>query len=234
MCVCVRVCVRTLACLHMHVRVCVRALVCAVYRCVIIKVSVTISYVDHIGIIDQCPDVVGSLDHNSGIILPHRTFILVGYTVPCSGTVVAWEFCHHHFSNAASVTFYPGIWKPINISNNTIFELIQSNNVTYNPRNAQPGPYPCHIFSVSDANQFVAPAGSVVGLYSNTGAQLLRTNTSNIITAHQFLGNQSNVSMNAGNDNNYNIAIKVHLSKSLCDAIILLHILHMHDCMYVC
>ena len=73
---------------------------------------------------------------------------------------------------------------------------------------------PCQIFNLSDTDQFTAPAGSVVGLYSNVGTQLLHTNTDNSITTYnQFSGNQSSVRTTGNNDVNYNIAIRVHLGK---------------------
>ena len=168
----------------------------------------------------ECTDTVtvGSLSHDNNIVTQGQTFILAGYTVPCSETVVAWEFCYR-ISPAASVTFYPGIWRITGtMSGNTDYTLIQSNTVTYDPSVRDPQDSaninPCQIFSLSDTDQFTAPAGSVVGLYSNVGAQLLYTNTDSSITTYQFSGNQSSVS-SAGNSNdvNYNIAIRVHLGK---------------------
>ena len=160
---------------------------------------------------------VGSLSHDNVLVAVDQTFILTGYTVPCSGTVVAWEFCYQ--LSDASLTFYPGIWRITGtMSGNTDYTLVQSNNVTYDQSVRDPQDptsiYPCQIFNLSDADQFTAPAGSVVGLYSNVGTQLLRTNTNSSITTYQFSGNQSSVS-NAGdgNDVNYNIAIRVHLGK---------------------
>ena len=167
----------------------------------------------------ECTDTVtvGSLSHDSNVISPDQTFILAGYTVPCSGTVVAWEFCYR--LSAVTVTFYPGIWR-INgtMSGNTDYTLVQSNSVTYDQSIRDPQDptniYPCQIFNLSDTDQFTAPAGSVVGLYSNVGTQLLRTNTDSSTTTYQFRGNQSSVN-NGGNSNdvNYNIAIRVQLGK---------------------
>ena len=37
----------------------------------------------------QCTDTVGSLSHDSNIVTQGQTYILAGYTIPCSGTVVA-------------------------------------------------------------------------------------------------------------------------------------------------
>ena len=166
----------------------------------------------------ECTDTVtvGSLSHDNNIVTVDQTFILAGYTVPCSGTVVAWEFCYR--ISGASVTFYPGIWRITGtMSGNTDYTLVQSNNVTYDQsvRDPQDPFNGCQIFNLSDTDQFTAPAGSVVGLYSGIQhTQLLRSNTDNSITTHQFIGNYSSVS-NGGNSNdvNYNIAIRVHLGK---------------------
>ena len=126
---------------------------------------------------------VGSLSHDSNnIVTQGQTFILTGYTVPCSGTVVAWEFCYQ-ISDATSATFYPGIWRITGTSGNT--------------------------------DQFTAPVGSVVGLYSNVGTQVLHTNTDSSITTYKFSGNQSSVRTTGNNDVNYNIAIRVHLGMYL-------------------
>ena len=73
--------------------------------------------------------------------------------------------------------------------------------------------FPCQIFNLADTDQFTAPAGSVVGLYSNLGTQLLHTNTDSSITTYQFTGNQSSVITTSNNDVNYSIAIRIHLGK---------------------
>ena len=163
----------------------------------------------------ECTDTVGSLSHDNNFVTVDQTFILADYTVPCSGTVVAWQFCYQR-SAASSVTFYPGIWRITGTSlSNTDYALVQSNNVTYDQSVRDPqdpiNDFPCQIFNLSDADQFTAPAGSVVGLYSYVIAQLLRTNTDNSLTTYRFSGNLSNAGNN--NDVNYNIAIRVHLGK---------------------
>ena len=163
----------------------------------------------------ECTDTVtvGSLSHDNNIVTIGQTFILAGYIVPCSGIVVAWEFCYQ-LSNIIA-TFYPGIWRITEISgnSNTDYTLVQSNNVTYDSSGAATNLYPCQIFNLSDTDQFIAPAGSVVGLYSNVGSLLLHTNTDSSITTYQFTGNQSSVRTTGSNDVNYNIAIRVHLGK---------------------
>ena len=160
----------------------------------------------------ECTDTVGSLSHDNNIVTADQTFILAGYTVPCNGTVVAWEFCYR--PSIAIVTFYPGIWRITRMTGNTDYTLVQSNNVTYDPsvRDPQDHNVGCQIFNLSDTDQFTAPAGSVLGLYSDVHAQLLHTNTDSSITTYQFSGNKSSVrTTGSGNDVNYNIAIKVHL-----------------------
>ena len=166
----------------------------------------------------ECTDTVtvGSLSYDNNIVTVDQTFILAGYTVPCSGTVVAWEFCYQ--ISGTSVTFYPGIWRITGtMSGNTDYTLVQSNTVTYNQNVRDPqdpvNPHFCQIFNLSDTDQFTAPARSVVGLYSNIFTQLLHTNTSSSITTYQFSGNQSSVRNNGNFDVNYNIAIRVHLGK---------------------
>ena len=168
----------------------------------------------------ECTDTVtvGSLSHDNNIVALDHIYILAGYTVPCSGTVVAWEFCYR-INGATSVTFYPGIWRMTGtMSGNTDYTLVQSNNVTYNQTIRDPqnptNRFACQIFILSDTDQFTAPAGSVVGLYSNIQPWLLHTNTNSSITTYQFTGNRSSVSnASDGNDVNYNIAIRVHLGK---------------------
>ena len=165
----------------------------------------------------ECTDSVGSLSHDNNFVTADGTFILADYKVPCSGTVVAWEFCYQ-ILGITSVTFYPGIWRITGTNgSNTDYELVQSNDVTYNPSVRDPqnltNNFPCQIFILSDTDQFIAPARSVVGLYSNIGAQLLYTNTNNSIATYRFRGNQSSVRVGNNDDVNYNITIRVHLGK---------------------
>ena len=163
----------------------------------------------------ECTDTVGSLSHDSNFVTQDQTFILAGYVVPCNGIVAAWEFCYRIFN--ASVTFYPGIWRITGTSvPNTDYELIQSNSVIYNASIQTSGVDSCQRVNLSTTDQFFAPAGSVVGLYSNVAAQLLRTNTNSSITTYQFSGNYSSVTK--ASNVNYNIAIKVyiHLGKYTC------------------
>ena len=164
---------------------------------------------------------VGSLNYGSSNIDEDQTFILAGYTVPCNGTVVAWEFCYQ-ISAATSVTFYPGIWRITDEESDgdTDYELIQSSVITFNPNGTSSNTHPCQKFTLSKREQLIAPNGSVIGLYSNEGdaqPQLLRTDDiDDSITTFEFKGNESRIS-NARSDDkddvDYNIAIRVHLSK---------------------
>ena len=97
---------------------------------------------------------------------------------------------------------------------NTDYELVQSYSVTYDQSIQTSGNDYCQRVNLSTTDQFTEPAGSVVGLYSNVGTQLLHTNTNSSITTYQFDQNQSSVTK-AGNNNDvdYNIAIRVHLGK---------------------
>ena len=182
-----------------------------------IVLSIVMLYLITITVVSgqECTDAVGSLSHDSNIVPESQTFILAGYTVHCTGTVVAWEFCHR--ISGVSVTFYPGIWRITGTSgSNTDYELVQSNNVTYDPFIQTNGTASCQRVNLSTTDQFTAPAGSVVGLYAYIHAQLLHTNTDSSITTYQFSGNQSSIDItNNGTDVNYNIAIRVHLGEML-------------------
>ena len=151
----------------------------------------------------------------NNLVIAGITIILDGYRVSCSGIVVAWEFCYQ-MNMAGIVTFSPGIWRITGMSNgNTDYALIQSNNVTYNQsdRGTSNGPYPCRIINLSVADQFTAPAGSVVGLFSNNGTVLLHTDRDSSITTYHATRNQTSISTNA--NFKYNIAIRVHLGKTV-------------------
>ena len=166
--------------------------------------------------------VFGSLNYDSSIIDEDQTYILAGYTIPCNGTVVAWEFCYQ-ISSVSSATFYPGIWRITdqNMDNgDTDYEPIQTSTVTFNPNGTSSNTNPCQNYTLSDGEQFIAPSGSVIGLYSNSGTArplLLRTdNMDNSVTTFRFSGNRSsinNAQPGRNQDVNYNIAIRVYLSK---------------------
>ena len=159
----------------------------------------------------ECTDTVGSLSHDSHIVTFQQTFLFIGYRVPCSGTVVAWEFCYR-ITGGGNVTFYPGIWRITGRSgSNTNYTLFQSNSVTYDSSIQTSGVDSCQRVDLSTTDQFTAPEGSFVGLYSNYLTQLLRTNTNNSIKTYQYNGSLSSVNENAGLDVNYTIAIKAYL-----------------------
>ena len=153
------------------------------------------------------------MSHDSNIVTADQTYILAGYIIPCNGTVVAWEFCYR-ISGATSVTFYPGIWRITETSGmSTDYELIQSNSITYDSSIQTSGVDSCQRVNLLTTDQFTAPAGSVVGLYSNVGAYLLLTNTNSSITTYQFSGNQSSVNATGNGVRYNNIAIRVHFGK---------------------
>ena len=162
------------------------------------------------GQVCTAPDTIGSLDHDGMIIIGDKTYILGGYTVLCEGIVTNWEFCYQ-VVGVQSVTFYPGIWDITGTSGgSTTYSLIQSNAVTFDPVGST---FQCWNYTLPVTEQFTAPSGSVVGLYSNINVQLLHTNTDSQITTYQVTGNQSSVVGGPGQDVNYNIAIRVHLGE---------------------
>ena len=151
------------------------------------------------------------MNNGSKFTKADHTYILAGYTVPCNGTVTAWEFCYKT-SNTASVTFYPGIWR-INETNNKRkninYFLVRSNNVTYSPKTVE-----CQTFNLSVSDQFIASAGSVIGLYVNKGAQLLLIKEDKSMATYEFKENQSSVNADI-NPIKANISLKVHLGKTM-------------------
>ena len=170
---------------------------------------------------------VGSLNYDI-IVDEDDTFILATNKIPCNRTVVAWEFCYQ-ISNDTSATFYPGIW--INRPRKgpgSEYELVRSSNVTFAPRSG-----PCQIFNLADADQFIAPEGSVIGLYSNVGStapKLLRTDDmNNVITTFQFNRNQSSARPGKMEEVEYNVAIRVHLGKKLASYIVIIVIILGHN-----
>ena len=171
----------------------------------------------------KCVDKVGSLIHNDIRVPADYTFIFTDseYTVACEGTVIAWEFCYRTQGNNTTVmTFYPGIWIPTETNATIGYALVQSSTVTYTTAqvNDDNNDVVCQTFNLSDTDQFIAPVGSVVGLYSNITrlqAFLLRTNRTNMpsLTSYRFSGNHSIVNATNGTNTRYNIALKVHLGR---------------------
>ena len=156
------------------------------------------------------PDTVGSLDYDMKIVTAAQTYILAGYTVQCEGIVTTWEFCYQKL-NASSVTFYPGIWEITGTSGgSTTYSLIQSNTVTFDSRVGD-NTFSCQSYTLPVTEQFTAPSKSVVGLYSNTGPQLLHT--INGSDSHQCIGNQSSVMADKCNNAESSIAVRVHIGK---------------------
>ena len=165
-----------------------------------------------VAVSDQdCSNTVGFLNFSNDIITEDQTFILYDHqhTISCEGNVTAWEFCYQ--TGNTTVSFNASVWKTAR--NN--FTQVNSNNITFISNGSDV--YSCQIFNLSEADQFTAPAGSVVGLYSNKGTMrstLLSTkNTSSNITTYRFHGKPKDVlSINYTEAVlNYSIAIKVYL-----------------------
>ena len=162
---------------------------------------------------------VGSLNHDGIDVVVDRTFIFADqeYKIACNGTVIAWEFCYRVQEGRKSMTFYPSIWMPNETTDNgTVgYTLLRSNTVTFKPvrvGNNDNSNFSCQTFNLSEADQFIAPEGSVVGLYSSMREDLLRTNKEvRSFTTYQFNGNRSDVEITS--NIGYNIALRAHLGK---------------------
>ena len=166
---------------------------------------------------DKCtePVTVGSLSHGNTIV-EDKTYILAGYVIPHNGTVVAWEFCYQR-SEATSVTFYPGIWRitDTKMNGDTDYELVKSNNITYDPSNTT-NPLSCLTINLSVEDRIAVSAGSVVGLYSNTGSLLLCNDPDDSLATYEYNGHRSMVMdarPNKKNNVEFNITIRAHLGK---------------------
>ena len=158
-----------------------------------------------------CTDTVGSLDHYSSVATVGRKYIFTGYTVPCSRTVVAWEFCYQ-VSDLISATFSPSIWR-ISQTSGIDYQLIQANTITYDSSIETSGINSCKRVNLSTTDQFTAPAGSLVGLYSISGPKLLYSNSDSSTITYRIRHNQSSITTNSDAIVHYNISIKVHLGK---------------------
>ena len=155
------------------------------------------------------------MSHGS-VIDEDKTYILAGYVIPSNVTVVAWEFCYQT-SDVTSVTFYPGIWRITDMKGNgdTDYRLVKSNNITYDPSNTT-NPLSCSTINLFGKDQIAASAGSVVGLYSNTGSLLLHSNYDDSLATYEYNGNQSmvmNARPNKRENVEFNITIRAHLGK---------------------
>jgi len=164
---------------------------------------------------EECLNAVTSGNYQN-IVDEDSTYILNGFTTQCGGVVNAWEFCYQ-VEGQDSVTFYPSLWRLTDASNifgfvTRQYSLIQSNNVTFTPTG---NTISCQMFNLSVTEQFPAPEGSVVGLYSNTESPrpLLSITNKDSDVSYRFSGNQTSVTGNNINDVNYNIAIRAHISK---------------------
>ena len=170
-----------------------------------------------VAVSDQnCSNTVGFLNYSNVIITEDRTFILDDHqhTITCKGNVIAWEFCYQIGNKNTTVSFNASVWKLTGIK----FVLVNSNNITFTPTSNNGSVYSCQRVNLSDKDRFTAPAGSVLGLYSNTGTmrpQLLATkNNFSNITTYMFNGNPEDIPINGSKMVtvlNYSIAIKVYL-----------------------
>ena len=196
--------------------VCVCVCVCVCYSLLLLCVAVIAGS-------QECMNNVGSLQHDDVRVIADQTFILADheYAVTCEGMVIAWEFCYR-VQNRTSVTFYPGIWLANESVNSTMnYTLVRSNQITFDSVQVDDGinDVICRKFTLSEADQFIAPAGSVVGVYSNlrfVRPELLRTNKAmSRITTYSTPGNHSSIqTINPETrDIGYNIGIRVHLGR---------------------
>ena len=163
---------------------------------------------------NECIDTVrvGSISHNSNTIPNYQTFILAGYEIPCSGTVVAWEFCYQRSTTPRTLMFYPSVWRNRDDVN---YELIHFNIVIYDPSTLELNQ--CPIVKLPRNDQFTAPKGSVVGLYSGDApllrSSIVRGKNGETVNTYKIAGNQTSVSLNSEMIADYSVAIKLHLSK---------------------
>ena len=145
------------------------------------------------------------------------------YRVPCEGTVIAWQFCYRLLPEVPlrPITFFPSIWMINDTSDSdTIrYTLIQSRNITFMPTEVHNDTdnILCPRVNLSEADQFTAPAGSVVGLYSHIRVdepEILRTDRKkSLITTYEFRGNLTSVQVINTSDADYNIALRVHIGR---------------------
>ena len=166
----------------------------------------------------------GSLERDTSRVISDQTFIFADpkFKVGCEGTVVAWEFCYRILNNTPEkpVIFFPSIWMPSEINGTVHYTLIQSSRISFTP--AQVGSTTnilCPRVNLSATDQFTAPAGSVVGMYSykrnkREEPDILRTNNdASSITTYSMKRNQSSVRTVDANNITYNVALRVHLGR---------------------
>ena len=164
----------------------------------------------------SCSDTVGSLNRNvnSTPITQGQTVIFADhqYTVPCDGNVIAWRFCYQLFGNNQSVSFSAGVWRSgeVNYNGSTNFMQINSSVISFYPNGWSDTSY--QRVNLSATDQYTAPAGSVVGLYSNVGLMFSPLlNTSSNVIAYKFDGSRTDINIGDGEVGSYNIAIELYL-----------------------
>ena len=105
------------------------------------------------------------------IVLNYQSYIIPEYTIPCNGTVCAWSctICHtENLKEDSWIEINPGVWRNIE---DGVFELLRDNKLTFhfssgdNGDNVHDGEIKCNSHYKEVEEQFIAPAGSVVGLH---------------------------------------------------------------------
>ena len=140
------------------------------------------------------------------IVRPNNTYLFLNSTVPCNGTVYIWEFCYLPLLTNP-VTFYPSIWRPIDINTYT---LININRITYTATSGNQ----CINHTVSDDEQFGVLSGDIIGLYSNANSQLVSYRFTSVMSYIYSNSNQSGtVGITGRSTTDEIIAIKAYISK---------------------
>ena len=148
---------------------------------------------------------IGSLDGNSGrAVSPGRTHLFPDYEATCNGTVYSWQFCVNSVATMMGATLYPSVWRP---QSPGLYMLVRANEITITSEEE------CQGHNVSSDQQFSVEAGDIVGVYTNNVTLIQFVNMST--TSFSYNNNQSGtVDRNIGaRGDDYNIAIKVILSK---------------------
>ena len=144
------------------------------------------------------------------ILASNSTYLLLNYTVPCNGTVYAWEFCYLPLTNDPK-TFYPSFWRPIDTNTQT---LVNINRITYSRSGQGVGIIQCLNHTVPDDEQFDVLIGDIVGLYSNTNPSLVSYTFNSVISYIYGNSNQSGTVDNEGRSTTDRIiAIKAYISE---------------------
>lgn len=164
----------------------------------------------------DCSRTFGNLTlKNTHPIIPRTTYIFTDshHTVSCNGTVIAWEFCFQGRKQSTNVLFYADIWSRKNDNGRIHFALINSSNISFslNGSNADT----CLRVNLSEVDQFIAPAGSFIGLHSGSGVLQAplngAENVSSNRTTYRFEGENNEYLMNNRKPIDYYVEIKLYL-----------------------